>query len=342
MFFTKGVGSTGRKLTWFESALHSPASPPATSCACRASFRRSARPRAPGHAAPRARASHFRGHVGSGDAGAAPADCRDRRRRRPRDRELYGYLSERLSFGESEDIAGAFCCARGAGRGNAAATTLGLEFDPDGTGGKQEEILACPTRSSTSGYLRPRREVGNKKRPLDDRRRRRCAGGVNLAAVGPTSPTTHTSIRPTRATPDQAQRPLRLKGLSEQPLCASCPTLVVGGPSVGHAPVGRPGRRARPWDGWRLYGRGRRCHGDLVGSPAGLRRRRLFRRGSSVPRTPSTGPGEGLPGVCLGFPALGMSYYRVPTTDFRPSIPTVEPVGSRRGRGQPSGVKSSA
>ena len=44
-------------------------------------------------------------------------------------------------------------------------------------------------------------------------------------------------------------------------------------------------------------------------------------------------PGEGLRAVSLGFPALGISYYRVPTTELRPSIATVGPVGSREDEG---------
>jgi hypothetical protein len=91
----------------------------------------------PGHETPRARASHLRGHVGSGDAGAAPADCRDRRRRHPRDRELYGYLSEHHSFGESEDIAGDYAEELAA---EMLATTLGLEFDPDKSWDEKKEV----------------------------------------------------------------------------------------------------------------------------------------------------------------------------------------------------------
>src|SRR5437867_9708778 len=46
----------------------------------------------------------------------------------PRDKELYGYLSEHHSFGESEDIAGDYAEELAA---EMLATTLGLEFDPE-------------------------------------------------------------------------------------------------------------------------------------------------------------------------------------------------------------------
>ena len=44
-------------------------------------------------------------------------------------------------------------------------------------------------------------------------------------------------------------------------------------------------------------------------------------------------PGEGLRGVSVGFPALGLSYYRVPATELRPSIATAGPVESREDEG---------
>ena len=44
---------------------------------------------------------------------------------------------------------------------------------------------------------------------------------------------------------------------------------------------------------------------------------------------PDDRSGEGLRGVSLGFPALGLSYYRVPASELRPTIATAGPVGSR-------------
>ena len=55
----------------------------------------------------------------------------------PRDRELYGYLSEHHSFGESEDIAGDYAEELAA---EMLATTLGLEFDPDKSWDEKKEV----------------------------------------------------------------------------------------------------------------------------------------------------------------------------------------------------------
>ena len=54
-----------------------------------------------------------------------------------RDRELYGYLSEHHSFGESEDIAGDYAEELAA---EMLATTLGLEFDPDKSWDEKKEV----------------------------------------------------------------------------------------------------------------------------------------------------------------------------------------------------------
>src|SRR5207302_11328368 len=55
----------------------------------------------------------------------------------PRDKELYGYLSEHHSFGESEDIAGDYAEELAA---EMLATTLGLDFDPDKSWDEQKEV----------------------------------------------------------------------------------------------------------------------------------------------------------------------------------------------------------
>jgi hypothetical protein len=60
----------------------------------------------------------------------------------PRDRELYGYLSEHHSFGESEDIAGDYAEELAA---EMLATTLGLDFDPD----KSWDVKTVVYRPST-------------------------------------------------------------------------------------------------------------------------------------------------------------------------------------------------
>ena len=63
----------------------------------------------------------------------------------PRDRELYGYLSEHHSFGESEDIAGDYAEELAA---EMLATTLGLEFDPDKSWDERRRSTGSRTRSS--------------------------------------------------------------------------------------------------------------------------------------------------------------------------------------------------
>jgi hypothetical protein len=44
-------------------------------------------------------------------------------------------------------------------------------------------------------------------------------------------------------------------------------------------------------------------------------------------------PGDGLGGISLGFPALGLSYYRMPANEIRPSIATAGTAGSRQDEG---------
>ena len=56
---------------------------------------------------------------------------------RPADPNMYGYLSEHHSFGESEDIAGDYAEELAA---EMLATTLGLEFDPDKSWDEKKEV----------------------------------------------------------------------------------------------------------------------------------------------------------------------------------------------------------
>jgi arginine decarboxylase len=55
----------------------------------------------------------------------------------PRDRDVYGYLSEHHSFGESENVAGDYAEELAA---EMLATTLGLEFDPDKSWDEKKEV----------------------------------------------------------------------------------------------------------------------------------------------------------------------------------------------------------
>jgi pyruvoyl-dependent arginine decarboxylase (PvlArgDC) len=83
-----------------------------------------ARPR---RQAPRAGTGHLCRHVRGRHARTASADRR----------ELYGYLSEHHSFGESEDIAADYAEELAA---EMLATTLGLDFDPDKSWDEKKEI----------------------------------------------------------------------------------------------------------------------------------------------------------------------------------------------------------
>jgi arginine decarboxylase len=55
----------------------------------------------------------------------------------PRDRKLYGYLSEHHSFGENEKTAGDYAEDLAA---EMLATTLGLDFDPDKSWDEKREV----------------------------------------------------------------------------------------------------------------------------------------------------------------------------------------------------------
>ena len=55
----------------------------------------------------------------------------------PRDRDLFGYLSEHHSFGEKEETAGDYAEELAA---EMLATTLGLEFDPDKSWDEKKEV----------------------------------------------------------------------------------------------------------------------------------------------------------------------------------------------------------
>ena len=55
----------------------------------------------------------------------------------PRDRKLFGYLSEHHSFGENEETAGDYAEELAA---EMLATTLGLDFDPDKSWDEKKEV----------------------------------------------------------------------------------------------------------------------------------------------------------------------------------------------------------
>ena len=55
----------------------------------------------------------------------------------PADRNMFGYLSEHHSFGETEEVAGEYAEELAA---EMLATTLGVEFDPDRSWDEKKEI----------------------------------------------------------------------------------------------------------------------------------------------------------------------------------------------------------
>ena len=61
----------------------------------------------------------------------------------PRDRQLYGYLSEHHSFGEDEKTAGDYAEDLAA---EMLATTLGLDFDPDKSWDEKREVWRLSNR----------------------------------------------------------------------------------------------------------------------------------------------------------------------------------------------------
>ena len=61
----------------------------------------------------------------------------------PTDRNMFGYLSEHHSFGETEEVAGDYAEELAA---EMLATTLGVEFDPDRSWDEKKEIYRISNR----------------------------------------------------------------------------------------------------------------------------------------------------------------------------------------------------
>ena len=173
MFFTKGVGKHREKLTSFELALRSAGIaacnlvrvssifPPNCRILSRAQGAKRLEPGQVTFVVMSEAATREPHRLIAATVGVAI----------PRDRELYGYLSEHHSFGESEDIAGDYAEELAA---EMLATTLGLEFDPDKSWDEKKEVY----RLSNEIVARAERhaERGRRQeRPLDDGRRRRRA-----------------------------------------------------------------------------------------------------------------------------------------------------------------------
>jgi arginine decarboxylase len=139
MFFTKGVGKHREKLTSFELALRSAGIaacnlvrvssifPPNCRILSRAQGAKRLEPGQVTFVVMSEAATREPHRLIAATVGVAI----------PRDRELYGYLSEHHSFGESEDIAGDYAEELAA---EMLATTLGLEFDPDKSWDEKKEV----------------------------------------------------------------------------------------------------------------------------------------------------------------------------------------------------------
>jgi arginine decarboxylase len=139
MFFTKGVGKHREKLSSFELALRSAGIaacnlvrvssifPPGCRILSRAEGAKRLEPGQVTFVVMSEAATREPHRLIAATVGVAI----------PRNRELYGYLSEHHSFGESEDIAGDYAEELAA---EMLATTLGLEFDPDKSWDEKKEV----------------------------------------------------------------------------------------------------------------------------------------------------------------------------------------------------------
>ena len=181
MFFTKGVGKHREKLTSFELALRSAGIaacnlvrvssifPPKCRILSRAQGMKRLEPGQVTFVVMSEAATREPHRLIAATVGVAI----------PRDRELYGYLSEHHSFGESEDIAGDYAEELAA---EMLATTLGLDFDPDKSWDEKEGSLPALQRDRQN----PERDADRRRRqegPLDHGRRGRGPRRLTRAFV---------------------------------------------------------------------------------------------------------------------------------------------------------------
>ena len=139
LFFTKGVGKHKEKLTSFELALRSAGIaacnlvrvssifPPGCKILSRASGVRKVKPGQVTFVVMSEAATREPHRLVAATIGVAI----------PRDRKLFGYLSEHHSFGENEETAGDYAEELAA---EMLATTLDLEFDPDKSWDEKKEV----------------------------------------------------------------------------------------------------------------------------------------------------------------------------------------------------------
>ncbi len=139
LFFTKGAGTHREKLTSFELALRSAGIaacnlvrvssifPPGCKILSRAEGARRLKPGQVTFVVMSEAATREPQRLIAATIGVAI----------PRNKKLYGYLSEHHSFGESEKTAGDYAEDLAA---EMLATTLGLEFDPDTSWDEKKEV----------------------------------------------------------------------------------------------------------------------------------------------------------------------------------------------------------
>ena len=145
LFFTKGVGKHREKLTSFELALRSAdiaacnivrvssIFPPGCRILPRSTGVRKLKPGQIAFVVMSGAATREPHRLVAATIGVAI----------PRDRRLFGYLSEHHSFGENEETAGDYAEELAA---EMLATTLGLDFDPDKSWDEKKEVYRLSNR----------------------------------------------------------------------------------------------------------------------------------------------------------------------------------------------------
>ncbi len=145
LFFTKGVGKHREKLTSFELALRaagiaacnlvrvSSIFPPGCKILTKADGVRRLKPGQVTFVVMSEAATREAHRLIAATIGVAI----------PRDRKLFGYLSEHHSFGENEETAGDYAEELAA---EMLATTLGLDFDPDKSWDENKEVYRLSTQ----------------------------------------------------------------------------------------------------------------------------------------------------------------------------------------------------
>ena len=210
MFFTKGVGKHREKLTSFELALRSAGIaacnlvrvssifPPNCRILSRAEGMKRLEPGQVTFVVMSEAATREPHRLIAATVGVAI----------PRDRDLYGYLSEHHSFGESEDVAGDYAEELAA---EMLATTLGLEFDPDKSWDEKKEVYRLSNEIVRTQNV-TQTAVGDKKGLWTTV----VAAAVLVGLIaGPSQPSDN-------STTQRTQRTLRLRPIWVEPLWPCC------------------------------------------------------------------------------------------------------------------------